>query len=388
MLLHITPDDKFVPFLQGIFEEAVTEKNVWRVLTDKPKPTFALLASDTEVIDCNYFSADKFKEDLQAASVVIFHSLYLPWQSKRLLLSRIPNSMPIVWRGWGYDYYDILTDLGLSLYLPETKLLVDKAKTVHTTSLLKLPRKLLRDIYYHMAERIINNRIISRVDYFSCCVPEDYESLKKVLPNFKAQFLPLNYYSVEDIFLRGENICDLTGHDILLGNSSTLTNNHIEAMRILSKLDMRGRKVVVPLSYGDMEYREEVIRVGYALLGESFVPLAGFMPLSEYNQVVSSCGNLVMNHIRQQAMGNIGAALIRGGKIFLRPENPIYRYYTRMGVKLFPFSDGLSITDLDAPLSKEDALNNKKILLNVWSRAQGVLQAKAIASLKVRNSAQ
>lgn len=381
MILNITPDDKFVPFLQGLFEEASPGESLWRVLADKPKPTFAVQADSMELINGEYFGSEKFKSDLQVANCVIFHSLTLSWRQQILVLSRIPENMPIVWRGWGFDYYGILQAHGLRLVLPETNSLIDSQDVVKRVPVKQLPRKLLKAIFSKTIERIINNKLIARINYFSCCVPDDFEALQLVLPNFKAQFLPLNYYSAEDVFLRGDNLQILTGYDILLGNSATPTNNHIEAMRVLRKLGMRGRKVVVPLSYGDMKYQEKVIQAGEKLLGESFVPLTNYMSLPEYNQTVSSCVNLIMNHIRQQAMGNISSALLRGGKVYLRPENPIYKYYTRMGVKLFPFSDNITIADLDAPLNKDDVFKNKEILMGIWSRAQGVKNAKAMLQL-------
>jgi hypothetical protein len=149
-------------------------------------------------------------------------------------------------------------------------------------------------------------------------------------------------------------------------------------MRTLSKLGMRGRKVVVPLSYGDMTYRQKIIRAGETLLGKSFVPLTNYLSLPEYNKTVSSCSNLIMNHIRQQAIGNISSALLRGGKVYLRPENPIYKYYTRMGVKLYQFSDDITIEDMDVPLNKDDAQKNKEILMSIWSRAQGIKNVKEL----------
>jgi dTDP-N-acetylfucosamine:lipid II N-acetylfucosaminyltransferase len=381
MILHIAPDDKFVPFLQGLFEEALPGENMWRVLTCKPIPAFAVPAGDMEIVGNEYYGSEKFKNDLQIADCVIFHSMNLSSRQKLLVLSRIPVETTIIWRGWGFDYYGILQANGLRLLLPETSSLIKRPSILERFSVKQLPRKLLNAIFLKTAAPVIANKLIVRIDYFSCCIPGDYDALKLALPNFKAQFLPLNYYSVEDIFLKGDGLQDLAGEDILLGNSATPANNHIEVMRALGKLGLQGRKVIVPLSYGDMKYRERIIQAGKDLLGESFIPLTDYMSLPEYNRFISSCGILIMNHIRQQAMGNISSALLRGGKVFLRQENPICNYYTRMGVKLFPFSDDITIEDLDAPLNKEDVLRNKEIMLSIWSRAQGIKNVKSISLL-------
>jgi len=381
MILNISPDDKFVPFLLDIFEEAVPGESLWRVYTDKPTQSFAALSDRQQVVGRDYFWSEAFKLDIQKADSIIFHSFFLTSLEQLLVLLQLPKNTPVLWRGWGADYYSILQAKGMQLILPETSTLMGGDGSLKRVFVKQFPKKLLNAIISRIAGQYINSKLIERVNYFSCCVPDEFEVLQRGAPNFGAQFLPLNYYSAEDIFLRGDNLQDLSGRDILLGNSATASNNHIEAMRVLSKLGMVGRKVVVPLSYGDMKYKEKILKVGADILGESFVPLISFMPLAEYNQAVSGCGNLVMNHIRQQAMGNISSALLRGGRVFLRPENPIYRYYTRMGVKLSPFIDGMTIQDLDTPLSRDDVLKNKEILLNIWSRAQGIKHVKAISQL-------
>lgn len=408
MILNITLDDKFVPFLQGLFDEALPEECLWRVFRFVSNQTFAVQTENMEVIDIGYFGSDKFKSDLQAADCVIFHALFLSSEQKQWVLSRIPKDVPIVWRGWGFDYYGILEANGLRLLLPKTSSLIEslgvagrfprkllKLIFFKTVRLVKNPRlvkrvfdkqfstKLLGAIFPKTVGKSVNDKFIARVNYFSCCVPDDFDALKRVLPGFKAQFLPLNYYSVEDVFLRGDSLPDVAGGDILLGNSAAPSNNHIEALLVLSKLGMQGRKVIVPLSYAesDIGYKEKLIKDGAELLGESFMPLTNFMPLSEYNQLVSGCGNIIMNHIRQQAMGNISAGLLRGRKVFLRPDNPIYQYYIRLGVKLFPVSDDLTIADLNTPLNKEDACRNKEIMSRIWSREQGIKNVKAISLL-------
>jgi len=381
MILNIAPDEKFLPFLQGLFEEASPGESLWRVITYKPKLNFAVQSDSMEAVSSGYFRSEKFKMDLQVAKCVIFHSLFLSSRQKLMVLLHTPKTTPIVWRGWGYDYYDILQANGLRVILPETSSLIKTQDISVRVPVRQIPKEILKAIFSITLGRFINNKLIARINYFSCCVYDDFEALQSAMPNFKAQFLPLNYYSTEDVLLSGDNLQDLTGHDILLGNSAIATNNHIEAMRVLGKLGMHGRKVVVPLSYGDMKYQEKIIQEGHKLLGESFIPLTNYMPLPEYNQTVSNCGNLIMNHIRQQAMGNISSALMRGGKVFLRAENPIYKYYTRMGVKLFPFSDDITIADLDAQLNKDDAYRNKEILMKIWSRTQGIKQVKAISLL-------
>ena len=382
MILHIAPDNKFIPFLQDVFEEALPAKNVWRVVTDL-EPIFVNISTNMQLVGTAYFDTENFDDDLKLADCLILHSLFISNRSKLPILKKVPQSMPVVWRGWGFDYYKYLDVKGLNLLLPETRALTEELKAAQIHSTRSWPRSLAYRAKKELVEKFVSKKLVERIDYFSCCIPEDFEVLKQALPELKgASFLPLNYYSKEDVFLRGEGLKDLSGRDILLGNSSTASNNHIEAMRVLSKLDLENRRVIVPLSYGDMSYRERIVELGNELLGAAFMPISSYMPLEEYNNLISSCSNVVMNHVRQQAIGNISAALLRGGKVFLRSENPIYKYYTQMGVRLFEFDENIDLKVLDEPLSASDVHTNKEIMSHYWTRECAIEQAKAFVELE------
>lgn len=46
-----------------------------------------------------------------------------------------------------------------------------------------------------------------------------------------------------------------------------------------------------------------------------------------------------MNHLRQQAGGNISSMLYKGATIFLNRENPFYDFYYDQGVTLFTIDE-------------------------------------------------
>jgi dTDP-N-acetylfucosamine:lipid II N-acetylfucosaminyltransferase len=103
-------------------------------------------------------------------------------------------------------------------------------------------------------------RCFKKVDFFSAPIPDDFKLLRSSLGSrFKAEYVQLNYGNVPQTFLPGSE--KLTGKDILVGNSATPTNNHVEVFKLLSDLDLRGHKVIAPLSYGDERYRDAIIKL-------------------------------------------------------------------------------------------------------------------------------
>jgi hypothetical protein len=80
-----------------------------------------------------------------------------------------------------------------------------------------------------------------------------------------------------------------------------------------------------------------------------------------------------MNHKRQQAFGNINNALYKGAKVFLRPENLLYKYYKSIGMKIF------SVEDLEKfgenalqPLETETKKKNRAIISELMGRKKVV----------------
>ncbi len=111
---------------------------------------------------------------------------------------------------------------------------------------------------------------------------------------------------------------------ILLGNSATESNRHIEALEFLEKFKHKPLKIICPLSYGNMEYRELVKKKGKELFGDKFCPLEEFLNEKAYYRLLGTVDAGIFNNDRQQALGNIYALLIQGKKLYLRKGTPMW----------------------------------------------------------------
>jgi hypothetical protein len=167
----------------------------------------------------------------------------------------------------------------------------------------------------------------------------------------------------------------------LVGNSSTATCNHLEAFDLInSSLKIESnRNVVVPLSYGDLHYRQQVIRRGQMLLGQQFTPLLDFMPMDEYIKILLSCEYVIMNHIRQQGLGNIVIMLYFGARVFIRKENPIYPFLKEMGIEISTVQELESTPQLlTTPLSENQKQKNKELVSEYWSNHKAISRTKTL----------
>lgn len=115
------------------------------------------------------------------------------------------------------------------------------------------------------------------------------------------------------------------------------------------------------------------------LLGEHADVLLKFMPIDDYMNKISSCGFVIMNHVRQQGVGNIISMLYMGAKVFIREENPTFIYLKRNGVTVF------SVQELEnnpqllfSPLSQLEVVNNRTIVESLWSNSTLLKKTKKI----------
>ncbi|ENK5207039.1 TDP-N-acetylfucosamine:lipid II N-acetylfucosaminyltransferase [Klebsiella aerogenes] len=358
-ILHLCTDEKFIDRAINIFELAYPKQNFLCVY-DKGLPVTHIKKDiDFYVGKRESFLGVDFR-DVEAFDIVVVHSLANVWFRT---IEKLSGKLPIVWLGWGYDYYDLMGG--------ERKWLLQETFTLNRkiTKNRNLKQRIKNLILYPNFRR---NRIIGKINYFSPVIPGEYDLIKK---NRKWKRFPeqvdWNYGAAEkDLSSYVSDINDISsiGENILIGNSATSTNNHLEIFNILSKINFQERKLIVPLNYGNRVYGQKINVIAYDLLGESVDALIDFMPLEEYMRKISSCGFVIMNHIRQQGVGNIISMIYFGAKVFLRLENPTFSFLKEKGIKLYSVQELENEPSLlSSHLEKKDVVNNRLIIDSIWS---------------------
>lgn len=125
------------------------------------------------------------------------------------------------------------------------------------------------------------------------------------------------------------------GVNVLVGNSATETNCHLDAFALIAHRDRGDIHVHCPLSYGDAAYRDIVLANGRALFGNRFHPLTEMLPLPAYQRFLGAIDIAFMHHNRQQGVGNIISLLAMGKKVFLRPEQSHTHFFSQLGLSIF-----------------------------------------------------
>lgn len=352
-LLHITDDNKFFDGKLKVFSSDDRIENI-AYSTLYGVSHFQYIKS----VDCiNVLSSkEELKQILEIGDydVVYFYSLYVEnWW----MIEAIPKDKIIIWWAWGYDIYysqgSLKPFVEVSLYQP----LSYKYYCLH-------PRKIFKPIFEYLKYwpqrnelKRLKNYILQRVDYLMPVVPMDYELLK-LHPDFKAQVFYsktlIDNYKFEKK-KRSEN------GPVLLGNSATLPNNHLDILSLIRRRGIQNRMFIIPLSYGDDNYGNYLKK--HINAGDNNVKvLENFISKEEYFSIVDNCTYAIFGIMRQQAMGNVSKCIREGIKVFLYKDSIPYRSLISRGYKVFAIED-ITEKSLSTPLSMEDNEHNNYIFL-------------------------
>jgi len=358
-ILHICTDEKFIDGMIDIFESVFPKRNKFLIIGNKNKKLTHVKNKNIVIGGTKYLYCGGAKRDVSSVNIKIIH--YLTDVAAFIAL-KAPSNVKIIWSGWGADYYRLMQKVDYESVLPKTRKLSrygkSKAKPIGSI------KSWFINYINKLAMKNSVNDLIERADYFSSPIPTEYQLVKRDLKGFKAKPIQINYGGIE----KGLPGCEKSRvkKNIFIGNSATATNNHIEIFEILKNIIMSDVKIVVPLSYGSLEYKEKILAIGYEYFGKQFQPLTGFLPLIEYQEILEECHFVVMNHIRQQGLGNVLMALHAGKKVFLRKESVIYGYLLSIGMEINSVDD-INSDSLATFIDDSIVSNNRAIIEKYWS---------------------
>lgn len=210
-----------------------------------------------------------------------------------------------------------------------------------------------KNLKWHIRE-LLRKRVIKNLGAITTTVPGDFNLVQKWYGTGAVYYENLMYPSHLNRDIGMNTIRDTSVLNVQIGNSASPTNNHKEIIDKLSRDSATDFKIYCPLSYGNELYKSEIIEYGYSKLGEKFVPMTEFIGFDEYTAYLNKIDIAIMNHDRQQAMGNIIALLGMGKKVYIRGDITPWHYFEEKGIKLFDSQDHIELK----PIEPEVALDN------------------------------
>lgn len=227
----------------------------------------------------------------------------------------------------------------------------------------------------------LRKTIIPRIPVITSLVKGDYDLVKKIYGS-TAKYIYSFYPNPVDFSIvdRSQDKGDRSNkRTIMIGNSGDPSNNHEEVFEILARFKKENIKIICPLSYGESDYISRTINRGKEIFGEKFEPITEFLSPEEYVKVISGVDVVIMNHDRQQALGNIILLLSMGKKIYLNEDTTHYRFFSENNIKISKVKDIVNSDLADLFVALGDALsNNAKLTRELFSNKNYVSMWKQV----------
>jgi dTDP-N-acetylfucosamine:lipid II N-acetylfucosaminyltransferase len=368
--IHLVDDEKFIKYAFESFSKLDKVDNEFLCISNKKNLDY--IDFDCVLIDNSYLKSDDFVETLNNCDLLIIHFLNTKYYD---LLSNKKLTPKILWIGWGGDYYWMIDTLkGFNIYKPITNTIYNKFRiTRYFNYFNRLMKKTIRKK---------NIKIINRINYFAPVLIDDYELIIKNNAWFKPDYFSWNYGTLEDNYIKGLEDFQVSGSDIMIGNSATITNNHLDILQSLKQTNVENCKIIIPLNYGDLMYGKLIYDKAKALFGNQVEILNDYLPYDDYLNLVKNCNKVFMGHIRQQAMGNVITLLYFGSKIFFFKESVTYTFLIKSNIKVYLIEDFVDKPkDFDFDFSIEELTTQRNNLLKIWGREINALKTKSVLEL-------
>lgn len=279
---------------------------------------------------------------------VFFHSLHSIFIK---VMDYIPKTKKVIWWAWGYDLYStegrMPPFLPVELYKPHTCKLLNERINKAIVDFKRLWLFICHYLYKNKLKKIIN-----RIDYFQPVTKYEYTLICMTYPTMSAKEFYYPNSFAENLSDHYIHSCEGTG--IILGNSATYTNNHIDVWNNIHQYIQKDQKVYIPLSYGSKDYATKVME---RIVSNNVVFLDTFLKNEQYEALFDKCSYFIVGCIRQQAMGNISICIARGIKIFAYRDSIIYKALESYGCYVFAIED-VDNMSFSTPLTRDEVNHN------------------------------
>ncbi|QJB33019.1 TDP-N-acetylfucosamine:lipid II N-acetylfucosaminyltransferase [Chitinophaga oryzae] len=381
MNYHLMIDDKFIDDFIKDAEQVAPGNNIF--IIDAVKEQAKHVKSDRVHFAPHYTPA--FRELVKNISSK--DKVFIHWASEsaiRFALT-LDKNIPLGLFFWGGDVVEIpVSRFKHTIYGPLSLPYFEKHEEHDPVqwNLLK-PKKLYRSfakryIHYKREQReIAHTRALffERLNYFLNWNLLDHDWIKQHYTTRVAyKYFFYNFNPKPDDTAQVQGSGEKRPYTtILLGNSDTITNNHLEALRALSVFKNDPVKLVIPLSYRDGAYADFVEQQAIAIFGKEKVrALRGFLPRDEYYKQLDEVDVAVMYHYRPQAAGNTLALLYRGKKVFVHHNSTTFGLLKNNHATVFDSADisSLSFEEFSRPLTAGEIQQNITIVDQLFDQQE------------------
>lgn len=367
-ILHLISDHQVIERTLGVYEKAFPGCNEILVFNNSDK--FKRLKQDYtgKIVNWRNLNYVGQNYDFKEITHVISHYMSM---DKIEFIKFIPKNIHVCWEIYGQDLYgQFLVPLGYQMYYTkpvnyEKHSFIKKYfKNLYKILLIVLKGAKYQFDFQKKAQfEYISGRINS-IQY--CC---GYDA--KFVENFAGRSIPsyeIFNYSLDEVLgeLKEHDFFD--GSDFLIGNSASITNNHLYTLNFLKEIGInKESKLIIPLSYGGTKkYIEKVSSEYIKQFPNQVVFLRDYIPLNEYNKMFLNFKSVILVAWRQESQGTAILAFYLGIKVFMSERSPLYKWFLDCGFIVYNI-ENINGNEFNEPLTKEEKEHNRLLVLQRYN---------------------
>ncbi len=283
------------------------------------------------------------KKEMEKADYIFWHN-FIPRRELLLFAFFNPGLLKkTIWVSWGIDLYNWKrNEKGL------------KNKVINYLNKKCREKMLAINVIFPTDIEIAQEQFGGKLKIFFApyCLGEESW---KVMEHLKSQQTGEEYYFPYEEYVGNKNASSdpVTSLDeskknletasikIQIGHNAYQFNNHKQILDTLRRFNEENIKLFLPISYGGDNhttkrwYKRALKDYGKDIFNDKIVFLDKLMSQNDYTGFIYFMDVLILNSERQNGLGNLLKYLYFGKKIYMNPDNPMYSYFNKQGIKIF-----------------------------------------------------
>lgn len=360
-IIHICNDEKFIESAKYLFNKSGFGNSYYVIVKDENVNLKHIIKDEKTQLVTSQELAELSKK-IKSNSIIILHSLIVPFYD---FILNVKGRCKLIWMVFGMEIY---SDSNLyqkkELYELYTRAIIPKGKKRAFKKIIKdelrpYVRHFKPNLPYSLKEQ--KRKVFKAIGYIGIAYKEEYNKIIQVGNLKDARYFFFTYYPIENIVAIKKTINNKKDK-LMIGNSAHVSNNHIDVFNKIKNYNLGGKKLFLPLSYGNNLYKGKVIKVAEDTFSNDKIFLVDFLKLRDYDRILEDVQIFVLYTKRQQGIGNVIALIWHGAKVFLSKHNTFYHYLKRIGINVLCYESELDEKTIKSGLSTSEIEHNRNVL--------------------------
>lgn len=281
------------------------------------------LSNYGNVLFNRWLSVDTISCYVKKGCSVILHSF--PFSTAACLLLDKQLLKQVTWWVWGHD-----------LYRKHHVKSGDSKGSKKLVYFFKLGLNVVYSPLMNILWSVILKRKLRhlRAIVVNCGADEDY--LKKKMGDsikiFRSAY-SVGYFNEDFDRLPSRSSDGITR--VMIGHSAFEFLRHKVYLDKLSAYKNENMRIILPLSYGDMQYARSIADYAKDKLGDMVTVLSEGMDFISYAKLLKSIDVAIFDYEHQSALGNIYLLFLFGKKVYLSPTGVLYKSFLKEGIAVY-----------------------------------------------------